>query len=84
MNAPALMVPTEPDASCESKLGVSARALKDLLEHFPIAKGPKSDPQLVWSFGDDEVILKGLESSLDTSGKLGLLASLVPHAQTCG
>ncbi|KIP03421.1 hypothetical protein PHLGIDRAFT_497258, partial [Phlebiopsis gigantea 11061_1 CR5-6] len=67
MNAPALMVPTAPDASCESKLSISARALKDLLDHFPIARGPKSDPQLVWSFSDDELVLKGLESSLDTS-----------------
>lgn len=67
------MVPTAPDASCESKLSVSARALKDLLDHFPIARGPKSDPQLVWGFSDDEVILKGLDSSLDTSGKLCFL-----------
>ena len=39
-----------------------------MLEHFPLVKGPKSDPQLVWSFGDDEIILKGLESSMDTAG----------------
>ena len=80
MNAPALMVPTAPYAVGESKLSISARALRDLLDHFPIAKGPKSDPQLVWSFSSDELILKGLESSLDTSGNLFLCSMVAPNA----
>ncbi|EKM50030.1 uncharacterized protein PHACADRAFT_264515 [Phanerochaete carnosa HHB-10118-sp] len=69
-----LMVPGLSNSPQESKLSVGARSLKDLLDHFPIAKGPKSDPQIIWVFNDDEVILKGLESSLDTSVK-GQLAT---------
>ena len=67
-HAASLLVPNAPDPIQQSRLSISAKALKDLLEHFPIARGPKSDPQLVWSFGDDEVILRGLESSMDASG----------------
>ena len=52
----------------EAKLTIGPRAVKDMLEHFPIARGPKSDPQIVWSFRDEEVILKGLDLSQGTSG----------------
>jgi cell cycle checkpoint control protein RAD9A len=71
------MVPSAPDSAQESRLSIGARALKDLLDHFPVARGPKSDPQLVWSFSDDEVILRGLESSMDTSGTLRISFILV-------
>ncbi len=68
LDAPSLLAPSVPESFNESRLSVGPRAIKDMLEHFSLAKGPKSDPQLVWSFGDEEVLLKGLESSLDTSG----------------
>ncbi|KAJ3552577.1 hypothetical protein NM688_g4080 [Phlebia brevispora] len=52
----------------ESRVTVTPRAVRDMLEHFPISRGPKSDPQLVWSFAEEEVYMKGLESSLDANG----------------
>lgn len=42
--------------------------MKDIIEHFPVSKGPKSDPQLVWSFEADEVLVKSLENVLESKG----------------
>jgi hypothetical protein len=44
-----------PDHIPESRLIVSARAAKDMLEPF---SGGGGDPQLVWSFGEDEVTVR--------------------------
>jgi hypothetical protein len=41
-----------------------------MIDHFPSVKGNKGDPQLVWSFGDSEVEIKSLETSIDTKGKV--------------
>ena len=54
----------------ESRLTIGPRAVKDMIEHFPIAKGAKADPQLIWSFGESEVGLRSLESSFDPKGML--------------
>ena len=62
------MVPGVPDTSNESRLTIGPKALKDLIEHFPVAKVNRSDPQLVWTFDDTEVGLKSLESSIDSRG----------------
>ncbi|TFK44246.1 Rad9-domain-containing protein [Crucibulum laeve] len=64
-----LMAPGVPDATNESRLTIGPKSLKDMIEHFPLSKGAKSDPQLVWSFGDTEVALKSMESSIDSRGK---------------
>ena len=63
-----LMAPSVPDTSNESRLTIGPKALKDLIEHFPVAKVNRSDPQLVWTFDDTEVGLKSLESSIDSRG----------------
>jgi len=44
---------------------VNAKSVKDVIEHFPAAKG-KSDPQLVWSFGEEDVCVRSFESALGT------------------
>lgn len=62
------MAPGIPDALNESNLTIGPKALKDMIEHFPLARGAKSDPQLIWSFGESEVELRSLESSVDTRG----------------
>lgn len=62
------MAPGIPDAINESNLTIGPKALKDMIEHFPLARGVASDPQLIWSFGDVEVELRSLESSSDTKG----------------
>ncbi|KAG5221467.1 Rad9-domain-containing protein [Salix suchowensis] len=66
----AMMVPGSPGTDNESHLTIGPRAVKDMLEHFPVARGTKSDPQLVWSFKDTEVEVKSLETSLDSKGQV--------------
>lgn len=67
--ATSLMAPGVPDATHESRLTIGPRALKDMLEHFPAAKGARTDPQLIWSFGDSEVQVKSMETAIDAKGK---------------
>lgn len=55
--------------------------MRDIIEHFPLAKGSKSDPQLVWTFGDDEVKVKSIETSLDAKGKAQLSTELTISAE---
>ena len=62
------MTPGAPDPTNESRLTIGPKALKDLIDHFPVAKGARTDPQLVWTFEDSEVILKSIESSIDSRG----------------
>ncbi|KAG6920247.1 hypothetical protein DXG01_005016 [Tephrocybe rancida] len=76
-----LMAPGIPEAINESSLTIGPRALKDMIEHFPLARGVKSDPQLIWSFGDAEVELRSLESSLDAKGKAQLATELTISAE---
>jgi hypothetical protein len=40
-----------------------------MIEHFPVSKGARSDPQLIWNFGESEVEVKSFESSLDSKGQ---------------
>ncbi|KAJ7287580.1 hypothetical protein C8J57DRAFT_591326 [Mycena rebaudengoi] len=47
-----------------------------MLEHFPVSKGSKSDPQLVWNFGETDVEVRSLESSLDAKGRNQLSTEL--------
>lgn len=54
----------------ESYVTIGPKMLKDIIEHFPSVRGNKGDPQLVWGFGDSEVIIRSMETSLDTRGKL--------------
>lgn len=62
------MAPGIPDATNESRLNIGPKAVKDMIEHFPLARGARSDPQLIWHFADSEVELKSLESSVDAKG----------------
>lgn len=62
------MAPGVPEVSNESNLTIGPKAMKDMIEHFPLARGAKSDPQLIWSFGESDVELRSLESSIDTKG----------------
>jgi cell cycle checkpoint control protein RAD9A len=63
------LAPGVPDAGNESHLTVGPRALRDMIEHFPVSKGARSDPQLIWNFGESEVEVKSFESSLDAKGR---------------
>ncbi|KAF9464941.1 Rad9-domain-containing protein [Collybia nuda] len=76
-----LMAPGVPDAYNESNLTIGPKAVKDMIEHFPLARGVKSDPQLIWSFGESEVELRSLESSIDSKGKAQLITELTISAE---
>jgi hypothetical protein len=73
------MAPGVPDTDNESRLTIGPKALKDLIEHFPVAKVNRSDPQLVWTFDDTEVGLKSLESSIDSRGIYSILPFYPPR-----
>ncbi|KAL0956314.1 hypothetical protein HGRIS_002467 [Hohenbuehelia grisea] len=75
-----LMAPGLPDTRNESRLSIGPKAVKGMIEHFPAARGPKSDPQLIWTFGASEVEVKTLESSLDSRGKAQLATELTISA----
>lgn len=53
----------------ESYVTIGPKMLKDIIEHFPSVRGNKGDPQLVWGFAASEVIIRSMETSLDTRGK---------------
>ncbi|RDB24994.1 Cell cycle checkpoint control protein RAD9A [Hypsizygus marmoreus] len=76
-----LMAPGVPDALNESNLTIGPKAVKDMIEHFPLARGIKSDPQLIWSFGESEVELRSFESSIDSKGKAQLATELTISAE---
>lgn len=71
-----MLAPSMPDAALESRLTIGPRGLKYIIEHFPMPRGAKSDPSLIWNFGDADVEVKSLESSLDPKGQSGS----PPHA----
>ena len=62
------MAPGVPDATNVSRLTIGPKVLKDLLDHFPISKSARSDPQLVWTFDVAEIGLKSVESAIDSRG----------------
>jgi cell cycle checkpoint control protein RAD9A len=73
-----LMAPGVPDPTNESNLTIGPKSVKDMIDHFPIAKGPKSDPQLIWTFRETDLEVRSLESSNDAKG-LPLPLSHVTH-----
>ena len=79
-----LMAPDTPDGSNESRSTIGPKALKDMIEHFPSAKGGKSDPQLIWNFGESEVQLKSWETSIDSKGQLGIHRAKYIESDTRG
>ncbi|KAG9316562.1 Rad9-domain-containing protein [Chiua virens] len=71
-----LLSPGVPESDNESRLTIGPKAIKDITEHFPSGRGLKNDPQLVWTFGDTDVDVKSLESSIDTKGRAQLATEL--------
>ncbi|KAJ7783085.1 Rad9-domain-containing protein [Mycena metata] len=75
------LAPGVSDAVNESHLTVGPRAIRDMIEHFPVPKGVRSDPQLIWNFGESEVEVKSFESSLDSKGRMQLSTELSISAE---
>lgn len=61
------MAPGVPDTPNQARVNIGPTGLRNMLEHFPMHKGTKTDPQLVWTFNESEVGLKTCESSMDKS-----------------
>lgn len=68
-----LLAPAVPNSDDYSRLHIGARAVRDMIEHFTLQKGPKSDPQLIWTFDDYNVQLKGMETIM--TAKSGYLSA---------
>ncbi|KZT10137.1 uncharacterized protein LAESUDRAFT_722303 [Laetiporus sulphureus 93-53] len=76
-----LLAPSIPDPTFQSRLAVGPRAMRDMIEHFPFVKGPKSDPQLIWNFGETDVEVKSIEASIDSKGRAQLATELTISAE---
>ncbi|KAK2467884.1 hypothetical protein APHAL10511_000179 [Amanita phalloides] len=70
-----LLAPSVSDHARESRVIIGSRMLKEMLEHFPAAKG-KSDPRLIWSFGEMDVGVKSLDTSIENNGKAQISTEL--------
>ncbi|KAH8103973.1 Rad9-domain-containing protein [Cristinia sonorae] len=75
------MAPNVPDSPVLSRLCIGPKAIKDIIEHFPVSKFTKVDLQLIWSFGDDEVQVRSQESSTDPRGSSQLSTELTVGAE---
>lgn len=61
-------VPRLMEVTLENKVVIRPRTAKEIIDHFPLAKGGKNDPQLIWRFSDEEVRVKTLENGVDSKG----------------
>ncbi|KZT65042.1 hypothetical protein DAEQUDRAFT_731898 [Daedalea quercina L-15889] len=75
-----LLAPAIPDVEYHSRLMIGARAVRDMIEHFPLQKGPKSDPQLIWTFNDYDVQVKGMETVMTSKSGPQLATELTISA----
>ncbi|THH32490.1 hypothetical protein EUX98_g1666 [Antrodiella citrinella] len=75
------MAPNVPDCLEQSRLSIGPKAIGDMIDHFPMSKSPKSDPQLIWSFSDDEVNVRSQESTPDSRGTSQLTTELTVGAE---
>lgn len=57
--------PVMRDDLYESRLVVQAQIVKEMIEHFPNARGTKNDPELVWTFDEAEVKVKSVDKSYE-------------------
>ena len=62
-------VPVKPENNLDNRICVNPRTLKDIIDHFPFSKSAKSDPQLIWRFGDVEVSVQSVDGGIDAKGK---------------
>lgn len=64
-----LLAPEPPDTDAESHLTIGPLALQDVIAHFTPARGPKSDPRVVWNFDQSEVQVRNSGSSINFRGE---------------
>lgn len=61
--------PIIPDNDDESKIIMQARAVKQIIDLFPMTRGARNDPELVWRFDDREVKIKNVDKGVDGKGE---------------
>ncbi|KIK67139.1 hypothetical protein GYMLUDRAFT_238472 [Collybiopsis luxurians FD-317 M1] len=76
-----LMAPGPLDPSHETLLTIGPGQIRRMIEQFPLLRGSNSDPQLIWTFGETDVEVKSLESSIDTKSKVQLATELTIPAE---
>ena len=59
-----------PDNDDESKVIVQARAVKQIIDLFPMTRGARNDPELVWRFHNRKVKIKNVDKGADGKGEL--------------
>jgi cell cycle checkpoint control protein RAD9A len=64
--ASTLMIPTIQDSDEESSMTIGPKTMKNIIDHFPMAKNGKADPQLIWTFRASSVEIKSREKSRGT------------------
>jgi len=64
-----LMAPGVPDSTNESRITIGPKSMSELFQHFSSSKSAKSDPQLIWTFEENEVGLQSMESSIESRGQ---------------
>ncbi|KAI0078686.1 hypothetical protein K474DRAFT_1641090 [Panus rudis PR-1116 ss-1] len=70
------MAPNIPESLEQSHICIGPRSLKDILEHFSVAKYGKNDAQLIWTFGHEDVVVRSHEGALSTKGGYQLATEL--------
>ncbi|KAF9564727.1 hypothetical protein CPC08DRAFT_630714 [Agrocybe pediades] len=63
-NPTTLLAPGLLDGVNETRLVIGPKTLRDLLDHFQIARGSKSDPVLIWTLEENEITLRSNEAGL--------------------
>lgn len=69
MTTASLLTPGASENTTQSTVSIGPKAIREMVDHFPLGKGGKLDPQLVWTFGEVDVGLRTTESSMDARGE---------------
>ena len=67
----------ELDEQAMNRVCIGAKAIKEILEHFPAARSNKSDPQLSWEFDFSEVRVRTCPAGAD-KGQCHALKTTAP------
>ncbi|KZV96348.1 hypothetical protein EXIGLDRAFT_714543 [Exidia glandulosa HHB12029] len=64
------------DREPRNRVSIGARAVKEMLEHFPPARATKADPQLAWDFDSAEVRVRTRTTGADKASDLSTELSI--------
>lgn len=64
------------DWNPRNRVSIGARAVREVLEHFPASRANRSDPQLAWEFDRAEVRVRTRPAAADKSSELSTQLSI--------